>query len=280
MSRFIISRNNKSLLNETVFYLTKGNMLTLKIDGLNSNTKRHLKFQSNNTLVSIFQRDNYLFREQTLQITALNMGVSVVRAVDTDIDYCPYFAEGVAEDCFPPLTIHVLSKISIPTDLTAEQKAILMVLLAETTSPETKKIKYNEKEAKDTMQYMHDVILNRIRSPKAHELDVPRQGNKLIGLISGPRTIEGFSQYPNIKPSIQDRINGMIASANEGSNSNFLAYRRLIKNAIDIAKSNKISNTEIIAWRTGSAEPPGSNFTKLFSLQGQDFYKLADSYLK
>ncbi len=25
MSRFIISRNNKSLLNETVFYLTKGN---------------------------------------------------------------------------------------------------------------------------------------------------------------------------------------------------------------------------------------------------------------
>ncbi|MDE9454140.1 hypothetical protein [Xenorhabdus bovienii] len=280
MSRFIISRNNKSLLNETVFYLTKGNMLTLKIDGLNSNTKRHLKFQSNNTLVSIFQRDNYLFREQTLQITALNMGVSVVRAVDTDIDYCPYFAEGVAEDCFPPLTIHVLSKISIPTDLTAEQKAILMVLLAETTSPTSEVVKYNEEEAKKTMQFMHDALLNRVESPKSHELDVPRQGNKLIGLISGPRTIEGFSQYPNIKPSIQDRINGMIASANDGTNSNFLAYRRLIKNAIDIAKSNKVSNTEVIAWRTKGRGSPGQNFIQLFSLQGQNFYKLSDSYLK
>ncbi|MDE9446039.1 hypothetical protein KKJ04_10560 [Xenorhabdus bovienii] len=79
-------------------------------------------------------------------------------------------------------------------------------------------MKYNEEETKKTMQFMHVALLNRVESPKSYELDVPRQGNKLIGLISGPRTIEGFSQYPNIKPSIQDRINGMIASANDGTN--------------------------------------------------------------
>ncbi|MCE1713835.1 hypothetical protein LWT42_23520, partial [Enterobacter hormaechei] len=97
MSTFIVSRNNRALLNETVFYLTKGNTMTLKIDGLNLKTRKHLKFQSNNTLVSIFQSDNHVFREQTLQITALNMGISIVRAIDTNLGYCSYFAQGVAE---------------------------------------------------------------------------------------------------------------------------------------------------------------------------------------
>ncbi|WP_416777084.1 hypothetical protein ACNFJN_00595 [Xenorhabdus budapestensis] len=78
--------------------------------------------------------------------------------------------------------------------LTPEQKAMLMVLLAETKSPDSLGTKYDEKEDKDTMQYMHDALLNRVKSPKAHELDVPKHGNKLIGLISGPRTIEGFQQ--------------------------------------------------------------------------------------
>ncbi|WP_340618981.1 hypothetical protein [Xenorhabdus entomophaga] len=280
MSKFIVRRNNKALLNETVFYLTKGNTMTLKIDGLNLNTRKHLKFQPNNTLVSIFQRDNPQFREQTLQITALNMGISIVRAVDTNLGYCSYFAAGVSEDCFPPLTIHVLSKIEIPRDLTAEQKAMLMVLLAETTSPNTIGIKYDEEKAKNSMQYMHDALLNRVKSPKAHELDVPKHGNKLIGLISGPRTIDGFSQYPNIHPDIQKRINGMVVIANDGTHVDFWVYRRLITNAIEIAKSNKISNTEVIAWRTDGSGEPGPNFTKLFSLQGQEFYKLSDKYLK
>ncbi|MDX7990732.1 hypothetical protein [Xenorhabdus littoralis] len=280
MSKFMIMRNNRALLNETVFYLTKGNTLTLKIDGLNLSTKKHLKFQSNNTLVSVYQRDNPLFREQTLQITALNMGISIVRAIDTNLSYCSDFAAGVAEDCFPPLTINVLSKIEIPEGLTAEQKAMLMVLLAETKTPMTFGANYDEEKAKDAMQYMHDALLNRVKSPKAHELDVPKQGNKFLGLISGPRTIEGFEQYPNIKDDIKKRITGMIAIANEGTDPNFLVYRRLITNAITIAKSNRISNSEVIAWRTADSKSPGKNFTKLFSLQGQEFYKLSDNYLK
>ncbi|OTA15942.1 hypothetical protein Xvie_02279 [Xenorhabdus vietnamensis] len=280
MSKFIVRRNNQALLNETVFYLTKGNTLILKIDGLNLNTRKHLKFLPNNTLVSIFQRNNPQLREQTLQITALNMGISIVRAVDTNLDYCPYFAAGVAEDCFPPLTINILSKIEIPKDLTEEQKAMLMVLLAETKNPTTIGANYDEQKAKEAMQYMHDALLNRVRSPKAHELDVPKHGNKLIGLISGPRTIDGFSQYPNIKDDIRKRINGMIVIANDGTHADFLVYRRLLKNAIDIAKSNKILNKEVIAWRTDNRSSPGPNFTRLFSLQGQEFYKLSDRYLK
>ncbi|WP_340610191.1 hypothetical protein [Xenorhabdus bharatensis] len=219
-------------------------------------------------------------REQTLQITAINIGVSKVKAVDTNIDFCPNFAQGVAEDCFPHLTINIVPKISIPTDLTAEQRAMLMVLLAETSSPESKKFKYSEKEAKDTMQYMHDVLLNRVRSPKSQYLGVPKHGNKLIGLISAPKTIEGFQQYPNINDDIQRRINRMVIVANDGTQEHFLAYRRLITHAINVAKSNSISNTEVIAWRTQNSGSPGSNFIKLFSLQGQDFYKLSDNYLK
>lgn len=157
---------------------------------------------------------------------------------------------------------------------------MLMVLLAETTSPNTIGIKYDEEEAKNSMQYMHDALLNRVKSPKAHELDVPKHGNKLIGLISGPRTINGFKQYPNIEHKIQQRIDGMITIANDGTNPDFLVYRRLVTNAINIAKSSTVSNAEVIAWRTERSESPGPNFIKLFSLQGQDFYKLADSYLK
>ncbi|MCC8381966.1 hypothetical protein, partial [Xenorhabdus sp. PB30.3] len=280
MSRFIVTRNNGKALLGTEFHLTPGNTLTLKIDGLNLNTRKHLKFLSDNGLVSIFQRDNPKMREQTLQITAINIGVSKVKAVDTNIDFCPNFAQGVAEDCFPHLTINIVPKISIPADLTAEQRAMLMVLLAETTSPDTIGGKYDEKEAKDTMQYMHDVLLNRVKSPKSHELDVPKHGNKLIGLISGPRTIKGFSQYPNIESGIKNRINGMLVTANDGTHDNFLAYRQLIKNAINIAKSNKVSNTEVIAWRTANRTSPGKNFIKMFSLQGQDFYKLSEGYLK
>ncbi|SIP71361.1 hypothetical protein [Xenorhabdus innexi] len=109
---------------------------------------------------------------------------------------------------------------------------------------------------------------------------MPKHGSKLVGLISAPRTIEGFSQYPNIKPEIRNRINDMVATANDGTHRYFLAYRSLIINAINISKSNKIANTEVIAWKTYESDPPGSNFIKLFSLQGQDFYKLSDSYLK
>ncbi|WP_186435650.1 hypothetical protein, partial [Xenorhabdus innexi] len=173
MSKFIITRNNGKALLGTEFHLTPGNTLTLKIDGLNLTTRKHLKFLPENGVVSIFQNDNPQRREQTLQITARSIGRSIVKAVDTNIDFCPNFAQGVAEDCFPPLTIHVLPKISIPTDLNDEQRAMLMVLLAETSSPDSKKFKYNEKEAKDTMQYMHDVLLNRVRSPKAKYLGVP-----------------------------------------------------------------------------------------------------------
>ncbi|WP_446470223.1 hypothetical protein [Xenorhabdus stockiae] len=280
MSRFIVTRNNGKALLGTEFHLTPGNTLTLKIDGLNLNTRKHLKFLSDNGLVSIFQRDNPKMREQTLQITAINIGVSKVKAVDTNIDFCPNFAQGVAEDCFPHLTINIVPKISIPADLTTEQRAMLMVLLAETTSPDTIGGKYDEKEAKDTMQYMHDVLLNRVKSPKSQYLGVPKHGNKLIGLISAPKTIEGFQQYPNIKTSIKDRIDGMIVTANDGTQDKFLAYRRLITNAINIAKSNHISNAEVIAWRTEGSGSPGSNFIKLFSLQGQEFYKLSEQYLK
>ncbi|AOM41872.1 hypothetical protein [Xenorhabdus hominickii] len=56
MSKFIIRQNNRTFLNETVFHLTKGNMLTLKIDGLNSNARKHLKFQSNKTLRQNFTK--------------------------------------------------------------------------------------------------------------------------------------------------------------------------------------------------------------------------------
>ncbi|PHM59403.1 hypothetical protein [Xenorhabdus sp. KK7.4] len=280
MSRFIVTRNNGKALLGTEFHLTPGNTLTLKIDGLNLNTRKHLKFLSDNGLVSIFQRDNPKMREQTLQITAINIGVSKVKAVDTNIDFCPNFAQGVAEDCFPHLTINIIPKISIPADLTTEQRAMLMVLLAETSSPESKKFKYNEKEAKDTMQYMHDVLLNRVRSPKSQYLGVPKHGNKLIGLISAPRVIEGFQQYPNINDDIQGRINRMVIVANDGTQEHFLAYRRLITHAINVAKSNRISNAEVIAWRTQDSGSPGPNFIKLFSLQGQEFYKLSDSYLK
>ncbi|WP_340611303.1 hypothetical protein [Xenorhabdus bharatensis] len=52
MSRFIVTRNNGKALLGTEFHLTPGNTLTLKIDGLNLNTRKHLKFLSENGLVT------------------------------------------------------------------------------------------------------------------------------------------------------------------------------------------------------------------------------------
>ncbi|REF26638.1 hypothetical protein BDD26_1308 [Xenorhabdus cabanillasii] len=58
----------------------------------------------------------------------------------------------------------------------------------------------------------------------------------------------------------------MVVTANDGTHLHFLAYRQLITSAINIVRSNKIANTEVIAWRTEESESPGPNFTKLFSL--------------
>ncbi|MBT0459716.1 hypothetical protein [Morganella morganii] len=216
--------------------------------------------------------------EQTVKITAASEGESIVTAKTDGISRCDIpEAGGKISNCFPKLTFIVLPAMSIPAGLTVNQKLLLQVLLAETSTPQ--KGYFNQKEAKEAMSLMHDSLYNRINSPKSRYLDVPESGDKLQGLIYNGRVIKGF-KAGKIDQSIQNRINQLIDYANDGGN-NMDKYRILLSDAIDIAKKdNIILSHDVIGWRTDDRGLGGGSVEVLKKLQGQFFLKLNDSFHK
>lgn len=122
----------------------------------------------------------------------------------------------------------------MPKDLTPEQKAMLLVLLAETKKPTG--AGYDEKNAVKAMQYMRQALYNRFKFSYPYLLDVPKNNPTLIGLIKSGRVIEGFKDYPVLKPSVQNNIDAFFNECNKGNSKLFMKYRNLLQAAIKIAK--------------------------------------------
>ena len=277
MSDFVIRLNNRSNLTRQEFELTPGYSVTLKIEG--QHNKEHLTFKSSNERIRLTQKADNKKIEQTLTVTAVSEGSSEITSATKGIGQCNTTElKAKVSDCFPKLTFMVLPTIGIPANLTPRQKAMVQVLLSETSTPE--KGYFNPKDAKEAMTLMHDALYNRIVSPKAKYLDVPQDGgDKLLGLIFNGRVVEGFKGN-SIAPNILNRINILITKANDGG-SDMKKYRSLISDAIEIAKKDTIIlSHEVIGWRTKNSGLGGDNFELYKNLQGQTFTKLKASFLK
>lgn len=278
MSDFVIRLNNRSNLTRQEFELTPGYSVTLKIEG--QHNKEHLTFKSSNERIRLTQKADNKKIEQTLTVTAVSEGSSEITSATKGIGQCNTTElKAKVSDCFPKLTFMVLPTIGIPANLTPRQKAMVQVLLSETSTPE--KGYFNPKDAKEAMTLMHDALYNRIVSPKAKYLDVPQDGrDKLLGLIFHGRVVDGFSNGSVIHSDVLNRINDLVKYANDG-NRNMLKYRTLISDAIGIAKLDKIiSSDKVIGWRTVDTGMGGNNFELLKNLQGQTFYRLKASFLQ
>ncbi|EKT0590753.1 hypothetical protein QDS07_000332 [Morganella morganii] len=276
MSDFIIRLSNGRNLTRQEFRLTPNYSVTLKIEGLHN--RKHLELQKSNERIRLEVNADNKKAEQTVKITAASEGESIVTAKTDGISRCDIpEAGGKISNYFPKLTFIVLPAMSIPAGLTVNQKLLLQVLLAETSTPQ--KGYFNQKEAKEAMSLMHDSLYNRINSPKSRYLDVPESGDKLQGLIYNGRVIKGF-KAGKIDQSIQNRINQLIDYANDGRN-NMDKYRILLSDAIDIAKKdNIILSHDVIGWRTDDRGLGGGSVEVLKKLQGQVFLKLNDSFHK
>ncbi|EPL3702185.1 hypothetical protein NK491_000387 [Morganella morganii] len=276
MSDFIIRLSNGRNLTRQEFRLTPNYSVTLKIEGLHN--RKHLELQKSNERIRLEVNADNKKAEQTVKITAVSEGESIVTAKTDGISRCDIpEAGGKISNCFPKLTFIVLPAMSIPAGLTVNQKLLLQVLLAETSTPQ--KGYFNQKEAKEAMSLMHDSLYNRINSLKSRYLDVPESGDKLQGLIYNGRVIKGF-KAGKIDQSIQNRINQLIDYANDGGN-NMDKYRILLSDAIDIAKKdNIILSHDVIGWRTDDRGLGGGSVEVLKKLQGQVFLKLNDSFHK
>ncbi|MIG41021.1 hypothetical protein AHW95_24055 [Salmonella enterica subsp. enterica] len=162
---------------------------------------------------------------------------------------------------------------------------MLMVLLAEAKTPLTRGGKYNEQDAVKSMQYMRRALLNRFTFSRPDRLDVPQNNKTLVGLIRVERVIAGFGNYPSLRKDVDKHINNLIEEANMGQNKYFLENRRLIRYAIDVARGKGIYSSlpyiaDVYGWRTQGKTSPGGGYKFIFSLAGQDFYGLEESFIK
>lgn len=282
---FISTRANKNPLANYHFDLTPKESLYLKINGFGSDGQHLVLGASVQGIVSITQSSRQNQREQSIQITAIKEGFVIIHARESSAKSSKYMnscipANGHFNGCFPNLTIEVMSTISMPKDLNPEQKAMLLVLLAE-----TKRLSgsgYNETDAIKAMQYMRQALYNRFKFSHPYLLDVPKNNPTLIGLIKSGRVIEGFRNYPVLKPSVQKNIDAFFNECNKGNSKNFTKYRNLIQAAIKIASgenSGVTTGEKVYSWRTQGSSSPGRNFKHLFDLSGQSFYGLQKKFI-
>ncbi|HAW0505543.1 hypothetical protein [Escherichia coli] len=285
--------DSKTALNKFFYYMTDKDVFRIKIRGFDAKGQ-HLKLASSRPgILSIEQSSRTGQLEQTIIVRAKGLGIATIHAYDSAsssgayLGYCPPTIGGVYKNCFPTLTVNVLSKIKRETladGLSENERAMLMVLLAETKTPSAPGLKYNEKDAVKSMQYMRRALLNRFTFSHPNRLDVPMNNKTLVGLIRVERVIAGFSNYPGLSKDVNDHIDGLIKAANMGQNKYFLENRLLIKYAIDVARGKELHSSlphikDVYGWRTQGKEPPGGGYKYIFSLAGQDFYGLEQSFI-
>ncbi|MBL1255154.1 hypothetical protein JK365_22120 [Salmonella enterica subsp. enterica serovar Ceyco] len=291
-----ISPNSDSriALSKFFYYMTDKDVFRIKIRGFGA-SGQHLKLASSRPgIISIEQSSRTGQLEQTIIVRAKGLGIATIHAYDSasssgaPLGHCPPAVGGVYKNCFPTLTVNVLSKIKRETladGLSVDERAMLMVLLAEAKTPLTRGGKYNEQDAVKSMQYMRRALLNRFTFSRPDRLDVPKNNKTLVGLIRVERVIAGFSNYPSLRKDVDEHINNLIEAANMGQNKYFLENRRLIRYAFDVARGKEIYSSlpyiaDVYGWRTQGKTSPGGGYKFIFSLAGQDFYGLEESFIK
>lgn len=114
------------------------------------------------------------------------------------------------------------------------------------------------------------------------QLGVPKENRTVSATIYHGNVIAGFAKGP-VDVDIQNRIDALFAIVNTSSHKKFIAARKLINNAKDVA-TGVLPGTDhtdkVYGWRTEAKGAPSSNSRLVESLQGQSFYTLKEDYLK
>lgn len=250
-------------------YMTVDQTITLRVNGFHLG--KHVNIGATDPrLVNITVKASPRNVEQVLHVKAVSLGTVTL-----------YGKDGAG---MSPITLNILSRMQMPQSLSDEQRLLLCVLLAEVRKAGEKG--FNPQEAAMSMEYMVQVLRNRLAFSHPHLLGVPKADPTLAGLIKSGQTIQGFQHYPAIEQKQAKTINDFISrDCNVGSGPMMMNNRRLFHRAVEIVRGENLSATyrpALYSWMTYKEKDspmPGKAFTLALTLQGQNFFGLSPEFL-
>lgn len=265
-------------------YVVQGQPLALKVHGLGPN-KQHLvvKAVSGSVAVRVIRAENNQI-EQDFEVSVVFAGKNELRAYVAEVDEDFFCSAGASSPtgCIHPLKIVAYRKLNFPPNISADELALLRMFLSETITPENKAFKLDD--AVKTMQYMRQVVYNRMAFTHPHYFNIARGNLTVFGVIGAKGQIDGFSDYPNIDAKSTGRINKFILACNStGLGKKIRLYRQLYQSALDVAtgKNPGVQHTPLLySWRTEGKGSPGSNFQTELSIQNQTFFSLTPDFIR
>lgn len=147
------------------------------------------------------------------------------------------------------------------------------VLLAECRGPAYPD--YNFEAAAECMRLMDTVLWNRMETPRPF---LAPNAHSLADIVSARGQFAGLGNYPALPPDIRQRIEDILAIANNPKDVRNASYVQFVQKAIEIAKSpvyDDPSPGRLVAWRTARHGSPGRGFLLYKSLLGNDFFYIA-----
>jgi len=222
---------------------------------------------------------------QIISVTGKALGTAVLQGyIETNSASPGRSSQLRCTACIPLMTVEVLPKMEWP-DQNSEVGALARMLVAENITPHDKYGRYKEEDSLKSMQWMRNVLENRLAFSHPHLLQVPSGVRSLLPLIKSRGVVEGFKSYPDIGVSQKKVIDSTLSIANNVRDPKFMQYRIYMQNAIAVAKGEKRGvdpcSTKLYAWRTaGPNSSPGVNFIKFQTLAGQDFYTLTPGFIE
>lgn len=155
------------------------------------------------------------------------------------------------------------------------------MFLSETITPENPTFNFDD--AVKVMQYMRQVIYNRMAFSHPHYFNIARGNLTVFGTIGAKGQIDGFGDYPNISLKAADRISKFIIACNRtGMGERLRSFRNLYQSALDVATGKNLGIQHmplLYSWRTAGQGSPGSNFKTELTLQGQTFFSLTPDFI-
>jgi hypothetical protein len=264
-------------------FVVQGQPLAIKVHGLGPN-RQHLTVRAirGNVSVRVIRADNNNI-EQDIEVSAVFGGQDELRAYVSQLDEDFFCDAAVASPmgCIHPLKITAYRKLDFPPNISADELALLRMFLSETITPE--KPTFNLEDAVRAMQYMRQVIYNRMAFSHPQYFNIARGNLTLFGVIGAKGQIDGFGDYPNIHAKSTARISKFIQACNNtGLGEKLRSFRRLYQSALDVATGRNpgAQYTPLLySWRTVESSSPGPNFQVEFNQQGQTFYSLTPDFI-
>ncbi|HLX03401.1 MAG TPA: hypothetical protein VKS80_14945 [Trinickia sp.] len=265
----------------TQITLVAGNQLLFKVSGLGPNSRHLILISTHRSVRVVPVSVDHRNIEQRLALKVSKCGVSCSQIVHVEAYVGDERGQPLRRDLNTDrLVVQILPKLELPPAVT-ETGMLARMLISENAGPENPDF-VSLNEARVAMQWMMVVLRNRLKLGAGH-FAAGRNASTLEELIKAPNQIDGFENYPSIRPKQQQLIDKITANANEGAHRLNKQYRDYIETALAVARGELWSAdpcpTGLYAWRTNEAKSPGANFIQFATKGGQDFYTLTNDFI-